>query len=323
MATEHKFPLIDSLSLAAQMDRAQDETVALILIPDSAGLADLLGAYRGLSDDIKKWQDSKGDAASKMVYFSFYADPEADEDLLRLDGPRKSVATALGNARQTHQTTFLLYGFSNDSLHQLDWSILNQDSWGILVDAQKKTRYVGEIKDGIPWGSGTMTHADQTVYSGSWSLGRKNGHGTLVKPPNNNVVEMGIFVDNVRSDDGYLLTTTVMSEGLVIDFSSVALRMRDDIPVHVAKIAKTFGWKAGDRYTLNFNWMSGGSGVWAESEHPMIVNGPIIESDLNDAHVGMWGVYANRPDPVWWKERLNGGDGVGDIRLIAATVTSS
>jgi hypothetical protein len=135
-----------------------------------------------------------------------------------------------------------------------------------------------------------MTHADQIEYSGSWSLEKKNGRGTLTSP-SNTVITRGVFVDNVQSDDAFILPTTTMSEGSVIDFGTVALRMRDDIPSHIVKIASTFDWKEGDRFVLNFNWVGAQSERlndirWGESKFPVTVNRSRMESDSKVAHQG-------------------------------------
>ena len=43
-------------------------------------------------------------------------------------------------------------------------------------------KYVGEYKDGIPNGQGTLTSPDGRKYEGKWKNGERNGQGTETYP---------------------------------------------------------------------------------------------------------------------------------------------
>jgi hypothetical protein len=250
-----------------------------------------------------------------MRFFSLYADPSADEKLISLDGRRGTIATALEEARRTKQPMFIVFGFSNDALHELDWRVLNKEGWAVIADPATKTRYVGEIKNGrIPWGRGIMTHADGSIYDGSWALGMKNGQGTLAMPvkpvtnlPTSDVIlESGVFADNVQTPDNFIVPTSVRSQGSLIDFAEVALRKRDPLKQHVDKIARMFGRQDGDRFKHTMEW---GLMGFAKSKYPITVNGDVIEVDsMTSRNVtpGIWGLNSGLTDPEDWV-RLDSG----------------
>jgi MORN repeat len=47
------------------------------------------------------------------------------------------------------------------------------------VSTQGGNKYVGDLQDNRPHGSGIMYYADGTKYSGGWASGKKHGKGTF------------------------------------------------------------------------------------------------------------------------------------------------
>lgn len=269
-------------SMFLQMDRPDNISLAVVLIPHNAISASLVDTMRASGEDLKMW-NSKSSGVS-MRFFSLYADPSADEKLLSLDGRRGTIVTALEEARRTKQPMFIVFGFSNDALHELDWRVLNREGWAVIAHPAAKTRYVGEIKNGrIPCGRGIMTHAHSSMYDRSWALGMKNGQGTLampIKPVTNPptpdvIVKSGVFAKNLQTPENFIVPTSVRSQGSLIDFVEVALRNRDPLKQHVDKIARMFGWQDGDRFKLTMEWVG-----HHESKFPITANENVIVSQL-------------------------------------------
>ncbi|MEM7366661.1 MAG: hypothetical protein AAF525_21810, partial [Pseudomonadota bacterium] len=44
------------------------------------------------------------------------------------------------------------------------------------------TRYVGEVRDGVRWGKGTIFWEDGTRFVGNFVAGRRQGSGTMILP---------------------------------------------------------------------------------------------------------------------------------------------
>jgi len=51
--------------------------------------------------------------------------------------------------------------------------------WEEDGDEKKNSKYVGEVKYGIPYGQGTYTFPNGDKYVGEWKDGKKHGYGTL------------------------------------------------------------------------------------------------------------------------------------------------
>ena len=65
--------------------------------------------------------------------------------------------------------------------------------------------YVGQVKDGVYSGKGTMTYASGAVYTGEWKDGKFNGQGTVMYAKDNadNCVSYeGEWVDGIRCGQG-------------------------------------------------------------------------------------------------------------------------
>ena len=51
--------------------------------------------------------------------------------------------------------------------------------WEEDGDEKKNSKYVGEVKYGIPYGQGTYSFPNGDKYVGEWKDGKKHGYGTL------------------------------------------------------------------------------------------------------------------------------------------------
>lgn len=145
---------------------------------------DILTAYRTWGADIKKWrleEDQRLDPPVTTTYLSFYTDPVRDAGLLNLDGEKQALASGLSLCQTLSTPVFVRYGKA--TLHSInpDWAVLNRDNWGIVVDDKIKTRYIGNLKGGIPHGKGRMTYLDGTEYTGDWFFGGRDGFGKLTR----------------------------------------------------------------------------------------------------------------------------------------------
>ena len=88
------------------------------------------------------------------------------------------------NTKHTKKDGTLIGKFENGK-----WIV----SWGVLYfglrngkygweedgDEKKNSKYVGEVKYGIPYGQGTYTFPNGDKYVGEWKDGKKHGYGTL------------------------------------------------------------------------------------------------------------------------------------------------
>ena len=88
------------------------------------------------------------------------------------------------NTKHTKKDGTLIGKFENGK-----WIV----SWGVLYfglrngkygweedgDEKKNSKYVGEVKYGIPYGQGTYSFPNGDKYVGDWKDGKKHGYGTL------------------------------------------------------------------------------------------------------------------------------------------------
>mgnify|MGYP003956667107 CR=1 FL=1 len=73
-----------------------------------------------------------------------------------------------------------LYGEETDNLQrEITPEMMNDGYTGKGTSNHKGMKYVGEFKDGVPNGQGTVTHAGGMKYVGEWKNGDRNGQGTL------------------------------------------------------------------------------------------------------------------------------------------------
>ncbi|KAF8630577.1 hypothetical protein AX17_005389 [Amanita inopinata Kibby_2008] len=253
VADKQKFKLVSAVQLKKMMNRTDDATIALIIIPETVGKVSLLNAYRVLADEIREWreaEDGKREEKDKTIYVSIYADPKIDDDLKLLDGSNENITSALKHARDNEETTFLTFGVGLSKFGELEWNALNKDGWGTLSSKEEKWHYIGEVKDGERHGSGVITYSGDTRYTGMWTYGRRDGNGKLLNTSNGTTISEGVWVDDTLRADGIVIEATVFKNDVPVNFAPIAFRSGDALRTHVAKIAEIFDWKSGEKYKV-------------------------------------------------------------------------
>ncbi|KIP04152.1 hypothetical protein PHLGIDRAFT_25750 [Phlebiopsis gigantea 11061_1 CR5-6] len=296
----HDFPLVPVSEVRSCLNRAGTGSVALVLVPDSVQFSAMLQTYRVLAGDIRKWQSTRARVPPganeptstsdprEIQYLSVYADPRVDEQLKKLDDSTSSVGRALNTARQSRTAAFLTYGLSSDGLAQLQWNVLNQDGWGVLVNQEEGWRYIGHVKKGLRHGSGIITYVDGSIYSGGWFQGKRDGFGKLYPSEeaadNGEPSTDGVFCDNLLVRDGVVVKATVSRHGAPTQFSHVTLRSGDSTTAHVNKIGRVFGWRLGQKFEVRLE-----SSVGSFERISVLVNGSRIDpSEDPDVALSSW-----------------------------------
>ena len=253
-ADNYEFGLITAMELKKLMNRTDDATIALVVIPGSVHSVNLLNIYRVLAEDIREWrrvEDSKrgeGDKGEVTIYRSLYADPQIDDTLRLLDDADGTLMTAVTSIRNSKQTGFLTFGVALKKLGELEWNSMNRDGWGILINKEEKWRYIGNVQNGLRHGSGVITYADETRYAGSWYKGRREGHGKLIDKTG--AEEDSVYINDCVRKDGVVVNATIFRSDIPIKFVSIALGGHDKVSDHVAKIAEVCEWKTGQRFDI-------------------------------------------------------------------------
>jgi len=272
------FELIDVTKLKKLMNRTDDATIALVVIPESVHTVNLLNIYRVLADDIREWrrvedsQRGEGDRSEITIYRSLYADPQIDNTLRLLDDADGTLMTAIASIRDSKQTGFLTFGVALSKLGELGWNSMNRDGWGFLINKEDKWRYIGNVRDGMKHGSGVITYADETRYAGSWYKGRREGLGRLISRTGTG--EENVYISDCVREDGVVVNATLFRNDIPIKFVPIVLGGHDTVSDHVAKLADVFGWKIGQRFDVILCSVDD-TLFMPES---VIANGPLVDS---------------------------------------------
>ncbi|KAK7458147.1 hypothetical protein VKT23_010055 [Stygiomarasmius scandens] len=262
-AEQNSFPGVSISQLTSKMNRADKAVIAVILVPEQVKFVDLLNTYRVLAADIRQWRTSideqkkegSNDPADKPApteYMSLYADTLRDAPLLRLDDSTNSLKTALDNARKTSNVAFLTYGISMNAMGGLTWNVLNQEGWGIIINKEEQWRYIGNVHNGLPHGSGVMSYVDKTRYAGEWVEGKREGEGEVFDEHGNSVAgSKGVYLRNVLVSDAIVVVLKVINKiNIPIDQKRIVLRSTSSAHGHVQKIGTVMGWALGKRFRL-------------------------------------------------------------------------
>jgi hypothetical protein len=254
-----------------------------VLVPEEVQWAAMVDLYGDVAVDLRKWRQSveevaahEGEAvnvAGKTEWMSVYLDPLCDETLLRLDDKAETVKKAVQLARHVlqfkfrirgsssppasstkHEPTFLTYGRSRGHLGGFTWRIMNQDGWGVITDSW---RYVGEIHNLKPHGTGIATYVDGTQYSGSFFLGLPEGPGKVLGRDGQEL-NSGVFYQGKLNSRAVVVEVTAVNEDDVpLQHEIVTLCLGDSLTSYVSQIARAMGWSYKQRARIVF----GGKGI--------------------------------------------------------------
>jgi len=79
-------------------------------------------------------------------------------------------------------------------------NVNGESKWFEDGDEENDGKYVGEIENGKPNGTGTITFPDGTMYVGKWKDGKRHGKGTENFPDGGKYV--GEYKDGERNGQG-------------------------------------------------------------------------------------------------------------------------
>ena len=267
--------------LRGMLTRQAKGTVVVIFVPEKVQFSKLLLTYRELAEEIRKWRATVIGGSSEennTVHCSVYLDKQLEKDLLELDDESLSVNRALQIACSDMCPVFLTYGLVRETTVKAGWNVLNQEGWGVVINREEGWRYVGDVRNGTPHGTGVITYTDGSVYRGSWFSGKRDGSGELFPPQSQSVNGMptggakGIFIDNICVRDGIIIKVTVYRSGSPVQSQHVALRKGDATIAHVDKIGRALDWQLGQLYRLRVE-----SGSKAFSTIEILANGARID----------------------------------------------
>lgn len=267
-ADDHQFKLTNVAHLRGEMNRPDGATIALVLIPQVVGTIPLFNMYRLCAGAVRKWQAEKPmrrDDGSTIptVYYSLFIDPLIIDDFVKLDDSQ-TLQTAV---ETTTEAAFVTFGISRSRgyIRELRWDILGQEGWGVLMNRDEGWRYIGSVHAKLPHGVGTVTYCDGTTYHGDWVQGKRDGKGRLTRTADeNDVIAEGIFIENRLQKDGIMIEARVYRNHSIIDYALVALRTRDAVSSHIAKISKVFSFKIGHKYEIQMKTSRGTATVLAD-----------------------------------------------------------
>jgi len=94
----------------------------------------------------------------------------------------------------------------NDRIYEGEIENGKPNGTGTITSPDGK-KYVGEFKDGKEHGKGTYTYPDGVKYEGEWKDGKEHGQGTLTIPDGFTDMEVGEWDDddlyiNVKFENG-------------------------------------------------------------------------------------------------------------------------
>ena len=264
-ANNQKIPLVDIDQLRLRMT-GTDGALGLVIIPEKPNSNGVNNIFRIQLSRIRAWREKEDKAFGESIagtmdprarrgaeassyatlFAAFYLEPETKAKLLSIDGLSGSISAAVKECEVDHEPRFVHYDFLTADgfvLGRMDWSLLNQDGWGFIINEVEGSSYVGEVKNKIPHGHGSMTYPDKSTYVGRFWHGKRHGLG---KRPG----EEGVYIDNDFANDGVVVELRVYSGHRVVKFQKVPLKKYDSLHGHVRNIATMMGWKAMDAFLV-------------------------------------------------------------------------
>ncbi|KAH7106390.1 hypothetical protein BKA62DRAFT_687032 [Auriculariales sp. MPI-PUGE-AT-0066] len=289
IAEQHGLPFISTGEISDRMNRVGKGMLAAILVPETAEWAGMMDCYGDFAVNIRKWRKSvdeeearaAGDSAEitsapGMEWVSIYADPLHDSMLYMMDDKAGTIKKALGAARNSQQPSFLMYGRLRGHLGGFGWRILNEDGWGVKVNQVERWRYVGDMRNSKPHGTGVMTYADKTEYHGSFFDGMRDGLGKMFDRDGKQRPETsGVFFKGQLEPRAVMVEVTAVNQhGTPVQCETVTLRVGDSLHSYVERIATFMGWNYKQKVKLvlgdNVKAVVIEGGMIASSEHPSV-----------------------------------------------------
>ena len=253
---QHAVPLATPALVSDAMSNPNVGKLVLALVNSQTSKMDLLQAYSTTASDLRN-----SDPSIKVHEFlSFFVDEMSEPDLLRLDDNKGTIQKALLRLRNSG-VIFLIRGPSLRVSGRRDWSLLNDEGLGVLVNKLIHTKYTGQLRNGVPHGTGSMIYMDGSTYHGDWVLGKRDGNGAIVTQDGHRILDTKYFEDFPMAppfglnkpdyETTIVIRVSVYNDGISIaDEATFSVQVVRDPPVQFAKIAKVFGWREGQRYSL-------------------------------------------------------------------------
>lgn len=247
-----KAPLVSINELRNSMAKVGGGTVGVVIIPPSPNINSATNTFNLLIKSIRSWRededkkDTNPDGTTAKTSFSaFFADPAFDADFRDLDGPKHALTKALEEAQKSGESRFIHYGLLPYQPVQkvYDWSLLNDEGWGFLTSQSEGYYYVGQVRSGKRHGRGTITYADESVYSGDWWEDARHGEGKLVNADGSEEAN-GVFINDIYQIDGVVVKMTIILKNNVPKVAyKLPLRKYDSTPSHILRMGEMLGWK--------------------------------------------------------------------------------
>ncbi|KAJ7114279.1 hypothetical protein C8R44DRAFT_710106 [Mycena epipterygia] len=267
-AEEHGLPFIQVCDVARKMSRVGLHTsvIAVVLVPEEVQWTAMVDLYGDVAVDIRKWRQSveEGAAHEKTEWMSVYLDPLCDDSLLRLDDKAETSnwhGTSLNSnfeygayyylptSSTKHEPTFLTYGRSRGHVGGFTWRIMNHDGWGVITNS---SRYIGEIHNSKPHGTGIATYVDGTQYCGSFFLGLPEGPGKILGR-NGQELNSGVFYQGKLNSRAMVVEVTAVNEDdIPLRHEMVTLCLGDSLTSYVSQISRAMGWSYKQRARIAF-----------------------------------------------------------------------
>ncbi|KAJ7729477.1 hypothetical protein B0H16DRAFT_1586845 [Mycena metata] len=262
IAEDRELPFIQVCDIPHKMSRVglHRSVIAMVLVPEEVQWAAMVNLYGDLAVEIRKWRQSVEESAAREArtanavgiteWISVYLDALCDKALLRLDDQVGTVKKAVQLARTKHEPTFLTYGRSQGHLGGFNWHIMDQDGpWGVITDSW---RYIGEIRNSKPHGTGIATYVDGTQHHGSFFFGLPGGPGKILGRDGQEL-EAGVFYHGKHNSRAIVVEVTAVNQDEVpLQHEVVTLCRGDSLASYVSQISRAMGWSYKQRARIVF-----------------------------------------------------------------------
>ena len=167
--------------------------------------------------------------------------------------------------------------------------------WGWFRDGKEyNPRYVGEIKNGVPDGKGTITSINGNKYVGEWKNGEKNGQGIHTSSSGDKFE--GEFKDGLLNGQG-------------IYTSSSGNKYEGEFKDWLRNGKGTFTWSNGDKYVGEWKYGTKnglGKQIWGKGKW----EGDVYEGEWKDGEMNGQGTLTwssgNKYFGKWMDGKING-----------------